>query len=78
MNGHAVSQARPPIAAAHLRKDTWWALPLAVVGVLTSFIVYSTWAALQNAHYFVAPYLSPAGGFRSSPSRSSGSCRRRS
>ena len=59
MNGHAVSQARPPIAAAHLRKDTWWALPLAVVGVLTSFIVYSTWAALQNAHYFVAPYLSP-------------------
>ena len=54
-----MSGARPPIAAATLRKDTWWALPLTVVVVLGSFIVYSTWAALQNAHYFAAPYLSP-------------------
>ena len=51
--------ARPPIKASTLRKDTWWALPLTVVLVLGSFIVYSTWAAFQNAHYFVAPYLSP-------------------
>jgi len=42
-----------------LRTDTWWLLPVTVVVVLGSFIVYSTWAALQNAHYFVAPYLSP-------------------
>jgi hypothetical protein len=53
------SGARPPIAAAHLRKDAWWALPVTVVIVLGSFIVYSTWAALQNAHYFADPYLSP-------------------
>ena len=52
-------EARPPIAAAHLRTDPWWALPLTVVVVLLSFIVYSTWAAFQNAHYFVDPYLSP-------------------
>src|SRR5262247_532404 len=51
--------ARPPIAAATLRNDTWWVLPVTVVVVLGSFIVYSTWAALQNAHYFAAPYLSP-------------------
>ena len=59
MIGQVVGQARPPIAAAHLRKDAWWALPLTVVVVLTTFVVYSTWAALQNAHYYVAPYLSP-------------------
>jgi hypothetical protein len=55
----AVRAGRPPIAAPHLRKDAWWALPLAVVAVLGTFIVYSTWAAFQNAHYYAAPYLSP-------------------
>ncbi len=59
MNGRAVAAARPPIAAPHLRRDAWWALPVTVVIVLGSFIVYSTWAALQNAHYYAAPYLSP-------------------
>ncbi|MEK7387704.1 MAG: hypothetical protein AABZ83_14790, partial [candidate division NC10 bacterium] len=59
MIDQVVGQARPPIAAAHLRNDSWWALPLAVVVVLGSFIVYSTWAAFQNAHYYSAPYLSP-------------------
>jgi len=54
-----MSGARPPIAAAHLRKDAWWALPVTVVIVLGSFIVYSTWAAFQNAYYFADPYLSP-------------------
>src|SRR5436189_66967 len=54
-----VTAARPPIAAPHLRRDAWWALPLTVVIVLGSFIVYSTWAAFQNAHYWAPPYLSP-------------------
>jgi hypothetical protein len=54
----AVRAGRPPIAAPHLRKDTWWALPLTVVIVLGSFIVYSTWAAFQNSHYY-APFYSP-------------------
>jgi len=57
--GRILGEARPPIAAAHLRTDTWWILPVTVVVVLLAFIVYSTWAAFQNAHYYVAPYLSP-------------------
>jgi hypothetical protein len=59
VNGQVLSQSRAPIAEAHLRGDAWWALPLTVVAVLGAFIVYSTWAALQNAHYYAAPYLSP-------------------
>jgi hypothetical protein len=42
-----------------LRTDSWWLEPLLVVVVLGGFVVYATWAALQNAHYYVAPYLSP-------------------
>jgi hypothetical protein len=42
-----------------LRTDAWWIEPLLVVIVLGSFVIYSTWAALENAHYYVAPYLSP-------------------
>jgi len=47
------------LPAANLRTDTWWLLPTTVVVVLGAFIVYSTWAAFQNAHYFADPYLSP-------------------
>jgi len=42
-----------------LRKDTWWTEPMLVFAVLTAFGIYATWAALQNAHYYFAPYLSP-------------------
>ena len=42
-----------------VRWDQWWVEPALVVLVLGAFIVYSTWAALQNAHYYAAPYLSP-------------------
>jgi hypothetical protein len=60
MNGQAaVSRVRPPVPVPHLRKDTWWVLPVTVVLVLGSFIVYSTWAAFQNAYYWAPPYLSP-------------------
>src|SRR3972149_128332 len=41
------------------RKAAWWVQPLIVVLVLTSFVVYATWAAFQNAHYTYGPYLSP-------------------
>ncbi len=47
------------IPGATLRTDPWWIEPLLVVLVLGSFAVYATWAAFQNAHYYVAPYLSP-------------------
>jgi hypothetical protein len=47
------------IPGAALRTDAWWLEPLSVILLLGSFGVYATWAALQNAHYYVAPYLSP-------------------
>jgi hypothetical protein len=47
------------VAPKSERRDVWWLEPLTVVVVLGGFIVYSTWAALQNAHYYAAPYLSP-------------------
>jgi len=42
-----------------LRKDHWWVEPLMVVVVLGAFTLYATWAALENANYYAAPYLSP-------------------
>jgi hypothetical protein len=41
------------------RRDRWWLQPLAVFLGLSTFIVYSTWAAFQGAHYTFGPYLSP-------------------
>ena len=41
------------------RRDLWWVTPLTVFVILTGFIIYSTWAALQNAHFEFGPYLSP-------------------
>ena len=41
------------------RRDAWWTTPLVVFLVFTSFLVYGTWAAFQNAHYTHGPYLSP-------------------
>ncbi len=41
------------------RKDNWWVAPLLTFLGFSSFIVYSTWAALQGNHYTYGPYLSP-------------------
>ena len=41
------------------RRDAWWIGPLAAFVVLSSFVVYATWAALQGDHYHWGPYLSP-------------------
>jgi len=41
------------------RRDLWWAQPLLVFLGLSSFVVYTTWASLQGAHYTAGPYLSP-------------------
>jgi hypothetical protein len=41
------------------RSDIWWLQPLAVFLGLSTFIVYSTWAALQGNNYHFGPYLSP-------------------
>ena len=55
MNGKSVGLAQ----FKTLRTDAWWVQPLLVVVGLGGFAIYSTWAALQNAHYYSAPYLSP-------------------
>ncbi len=48
------------------RTDAWWVQPLLVFLGFSAFIVYSTWAAMQGAHFFHgglsgggANYLSP-------------------
>ncbi|OFV94190.1 MAG: succinate dehydrogenase [Acidobacteria bacterium RIFCSPLOWO2_12_FULL_65_11] len=41
------------------RSDAWWLTPLAVFCGFSAFIIYSTWAAFQNANYTFGPYLSP-------------------
>ena len=50
---------RATIAERHLRTDAWWLQPLITVLVLVGFIIYSTFRAFENAHYFVEPYISP-------------------
>ncbi len=42
-----------------MRPDVWWAQPLFIFVGLSSFIVYSTWAAFQGAHYHFGNYVSP-------------------
>jgi hypothetical protein len=42
-----------------MRPDLWWAQPLFIFVGLSTFIVYSTWAALQGEHYTFGPYVSP-------------------
>src|SRR3982751_4809517 len=41
------------------RRDAWWVQPVVVFLILSSFVVYATWAAFQNAHYTCGPSLSP-------------------
>jgi hypothetical protein len=47
------------IPGATLRTDAWWIEPVLIVLLLGGFVVYATWAALQNAYYYATPYLSP-------------------
>jgi len=41
------------------RRDAWWVQPLLVFAGLSTFVIYATWAAFQNDHYRLEPYLSP-------------------
>ena len=41
------------------RRDAWWIQPFAVFLGLSTFVVYSTWAAFQGNHYTFGPYISP-------------------
>ena len=53
---HPLPQAR---FGATMRRDAWWVQPAIVFLVLSTFIVYATWAAFQGDHYAYGPYLSP-------------------
>ena len=50
---------RAGITARTLRTDRWWVGPAVSAAVLFSFVVYATWRAFENAHYYASPYLSP-------------------
>jgi hypothetical protein len=72
-----MSQASPPVAGATkyplkqlpaprgfgqtARNDNWWVAPLLTFLGLSTFVVYSTWAAFQGKYYWVegTNYLSP-------------------
>jgi hypothetical protein len=41
------------------RRDLWWLQPAAVFTVLSTFVIYATWAAVQGKDYHYGPYLSP-------------------
>jgi hypothetical protein len=55
----APAAARAAIPDRTLRKDRWWVSPAISFGVLTAFVIYSTWAAFVNQNYYYKPYLSP-------------------
>ena len=60
MSGKLLKDLRGQLAAtATLREDIWWLEPLLIVLGLGAFVVYTTWAGLQGAHYEYKNYLSP-------------------
>ena len=56
---HAQLPVIPRRFGESMRRDRWWVQPAIVFVILTSFIVYATWAAFQGDHYTYGPYLSP-------------------
>ena len=53
---------------ATVRNDRWWVSPMITVTVLTSFVVYATWAAFVGSNYYagesfgrdlISPFYSP-------------------
>ena len=50
---------RARIAERTLRTDRWWVQPAITFAVFVLFIIYATWRAFEDAHYFREPYLSP-------------------
>ncbi len=55
----AISSTKIKLRPKTMRQDPWWIQPLIARLGLILFIVYATWAALQNSHYYYKPYLSP-------------------
>jgi hypothetical protein len=53
------SPGRAAVGVRTLRTDQWWLAPLTTFVVFSAFIVYATWRAFANTHYYVGDYLSP-------------------
>ncbi len=56
---------RAQIQVRTLRTDRWWLAPLVTFLVLVGFVIYGTWRAFENQHYYagefhlLAPFYSP-------------------
>src|SRR5436305_2853439 len=59
MNGSTTATIPRRSFGETTRPDVWWLQPLLIFLGLSTFIVYSTWAAFQGAHYFFGNYISP-------------------
>lgn len=59
MNGTTAAAIPRRSFGQTMRPDLWWTQPLFVFLGLSAFIVYSTWAAFQGAHYYFGNYVSP-------------------
>lgn len=59
MKNGMLSAGRARITERTLRTDKWWLQPLITFSVLISFVIYSTYRAFENAHYYATPLLSP-------------------
>src|SRR6266513_2973715 len=59
MNGSTTATVPRRSFGETMRVDVWWLQPLLVFLGLSTFIVYSTWAAFQGTHYFFGNYISP-------------------
>ena len=59
MNGSTTATLPRRSFGETMRADVWWLQPLLVFLGLSTFIVYSTWAAFQGAHYYFGNYVSP-------------------
>jgi len=55
----AESRVRVPGLFTTERPDRWWVAPLLQGLGFLAFSIYTTWAALQGAHFVSGPYLSP-------------------
>lgn len=53
------SPTRAKIKERTLRTDRWWLEPAITFAVLITFIMYATFRAFENKHYFVEPLISP-------------------
>ena len=51
------SPTRAKIKERTLRTDKWWIEPLITFAVLISFVIYATFRAFENAHYFAEPLI---------------------